>query len=333
LEEASAADHRRQVPEEREKELLASNAALEQQIQARQATLAAPPREAPASEKEVLEHEDALMFEALEQSLELERLEVKERQVVAAEDAIAVREARVRLEVKLKVDRAREALASEFQLKLEQLWVEAEGRISALRGQLTAMAAREVAAREALASSQAELSSLQGQVTDAETAVSRAMDEARRHRAMMLECASMLEDLRTRANQALGSICEESAPRPREVDDAGNLHFFMQVVARLEDRAARAHELVEERSWELLGRAFSRVFSNLFSLDPYFDFDAAIAPVPEVTQDAVAEWVNNHVDDLVEEFTLVEDATMTEADEVVDADSEEDGGAGGNAPH
>jgi hypothetical protein len=143
----------------------------------------------------------------------------------------------------------------------------------------------------------------------------------------------MLEDLRTRANWALGSICEESAPRPRKVDDAGNLHFFTQVVACLEDRAARARELIEERSRELLGRTFSCVFSHLFCLDPHFDFDAVIAPVPEVTQDAVAEWVDSHVVDLVTEFTLVEDAIVTKVDEVVDTDSEEDGGAGGDALH
>jgi hypothetical protein len=153
------------------------------------------------------------------------------------------------------------------------------------------------------------------------------MDEARHHQVMMLERASMLEDLRTRANWTLGSICEESVPRPREVDYAGNLHFFTQVVARLEDRATRARELVEERSRELLGRAFSRVFSNLFSLDPHFDFDAAIAPVPEVIQDVVAKWVDSHVDNLVAEFTLVEDATMTEVDDLVDADGEGDGSA------
>jgi hypothetical protein len=95
----------------------------------------------------------------------------------------------------------------------------------------------------------------------------------------------------------------------------------------------RARQLVEERSQEFLGHAFSRVFSYLFSLDPHFDFDAAIAPVPEVTQDAMAEWVDSHVDDLVAEFTLVEDATVAEVDEVVDADSEEGGSADGDTPH
>jgi hypothetical protein len=51
-------------------------------------------------------------------------------------------------------------------------------------------------------------------------------------------------------------------------------------VSRLEDQATRTHQLVEERSRDLLGRAFSRVFSHLLSLDPDFDFDAAIAPCP-----------------------------------------------------
>ena len=38
---------------------------------------------------------------------------------------------------------------------------------------------------------------------------------------------------------------------------------------------------MEERSRGLLARAFSRVFGHLQNLDPLFDFDAAIALVPE----------------------------------------------------
>ena len=73
----------------------------------------------------------------------------------------------------------------------------------------------------------------------------------------------MLQDLRVRANRALSTICEESAPHPREEDYASHLCFFTEIVMRLEDRAARARELVEEGSRGLLGRAFSRVFSHL----------------------------------------------------------------------
>jgi hypothetical protein len=142
----------------------------------------------------------------------------------------------------------------------------------------------------------------------------------------------MLEDLRARANRALGTICEENIPRPHEDDDAGYLHFFSQVVIRLEDRASRARQLVEERSRDLLGRVFSCVFSHLLSLDPHFDFDAVIAPVPEVTQDVLVKWVDDHVDDLVAELTLEEDVTVPE-EEVVDADSDEGGDADGDAPH
>ena len=92
----------------------------------------------------------------------------------------------------------------------------------------------------------------------------------------------MLQDLRVRANRALETICEESIPHPYEDDDASHLCFFTQIVTRLDDRAARARQLVEERSRGLLGRAFSRVFSHLLNLDPHFDFNAAIAPEPRV---------------------------------------------------
>ena len=53
-----------------------------------------------------------------------------------------------------------------------------------------------------------------------------------------------------------------------------------RTVTRLEARSVRANRLVEERSRALLRRAFSRVFSHLQNMDPHFDFDAAVAPVP-----------------------------------------------------
>ena len=57
--------------------------------------------------------------------------------------------------------------------------------------------------------------------------------------------------------------------------------------------------MVEERSRALLGRAFSRVFSHLQHMDPHFDFDAAIAPVPQAIRDDLAHWVEDNVDALV----------------------------------
>ena len=61
---------------------------------------------------------------------------------------------------------------------------------------------------------------------------------------------------------------------------------------QLEARSVRTDRLMEERSRALLGRAFSRVFSHLRNMDPHFDFDAAIAPVPltplAATQTAMA---------------------------------------------
>ena len=91
----------------------------------------------------------------------------------------------------------------------------------------------------------------------------------------------MLRDLRTKANQALGTICDEHAPHPHAEDYASHLCFFTYVVTRLESRAERPRELVDERSRGLLGRAFSRVFSHLLDTNPDFNFNTAIAPVPE----------------------------------------------------
>ena len=86
----------------------------------------------------------------------------------------------------------------------------------------------------------------------------------------------------------MSTICEESAPHTHEGDYASHLCFFTEIVTRLEDQVVRARELVEERSCGLPERAFSRIFSHLLNLDPHFDFDSAIAPVPRVIQDNLA---------------------------------------------
>ena len=52
-------------------------------------------RGAPSEQGEIQKHEEALMLEASESSLELEKLETRERQVSMAEDAITAREAKI----------------------------------------------------------------------------------------------------------------------------------------------------------------------------------------------------------------------------------------------
>ena len=91
----------------------------------------------------------------------------------------------------------------------------------------------------------------------------------------------MLRTLRERANAALGNICKAAAEELHVTNYAGNLQFFTNMVTHLENRSKRARQLVEERSHGLLARAFSRVFSYLQNIDPLFNFDNAIAPVPE----------------------------------------------------
>ena len=78
LEEAREADCRREAAEKRAWELQAWSASLEQQVEARKAALASL-RGTPAEEEEVRKHEEPLALEAVECSLELERLETRER--------------------------------------------------------------------------------------------------------------------------------------------------------------------------------------------------------------------------------------------------------------
>ena len=125
----------------------------------------------------------------------------------------------------------------------------------------------------------------------------------------------MIQDLRNKANTALGYICDENAPAPHSNDYASHLTFFTEVVTRLEAQSARARQLVEERGRGLLQRAFSRVFSHLLNADPNFDFDAAIAPVPTAVRGDLARWVEDHVDALVRAFTSENDGVVVIADE------------------
>ena len=134
----------------------------------------------------------------------------------------------------------------------------------------------------------------------------------------------MLQDLRNRANTALGFICDENAPPPHSNDYASHLIFFTNVVTSLEARSDRARQLVEERSRGLLGRAFSRVFSHLRNTKPDFDFDAAIAPVPEAMRGNLVRWVDDKVDALVRTFASDDDAVVVVADEGDVVDDGED---------
>ena len=66
----------------------------------------------------------------------------------------------------------------------------------------------------ALASVRAELSSLQQQIKDTTALAERTAGEANRHQTLQREHTLMLQGLRLRANSALGTICDESAPHP-----------------------------------------------------------------------------------------------------------------------
>ena len=84
MEEAEAANPRCEAAEERERELLSSNAALEREVEEQRALLASSLDEAACAEAELLMRHDDLALEAVEHSMALERLEVRERQAAAA---------------------------------------------------------------------------------------------------------------------------------------------------------------------------------------------------------------------------------------------------------
>ena len=79
MEEAKGASRHREATEERERDLLSSNAALEREVEERRALLASSPGEAAFAEAELLSCHEDLALEIVEHSMALERLEVRER--------------------------------------------------------------------------------------------------------------------------------------------------------------------------------------------------------------------------------------------------------------
>nr|XP_020151778.1 plectin-like [Aegilops tauschii subsp. strangulata] len=332
-EEAREADRRREAAEKRAWDLQARGASFERQVEEHRAALASL-RGTPPEEEEIRKGEEALALEAVERCLELERLETRERQVAQAEDAVGTREAKAQEEIDRRVAEARADLEGRHDLKLKLAEAEAAGRTAALRPRLAeverrkeATAAALVSAQAELASARAELLSLQQRLVDAKSVARQNREEVLQRRTLERVHAPMLEGLGNRANPALGHICDEKAPHPRTTDYASHLRFFTDVVRRLENHSERSRQFVEERSRGLLRRAFSRVFSHLPNTYPNFDFDAAIAPIPEAIRDDLARWVEENVDALVRAFASEDEAVVVAADEgdVVD---DGDGGAG-----
>ena len=98
---------------------MASNAALERQAQAREATLTASAEGPSTREARLRTLEEALALVAFERSLEHEWLEVMERQVIAAEISLASREAKVQTEIDEGIAGFCRALAKDYHKKLK----------------------------------------------------------------------------------------------------------------------------------------------------------------------------------------------------------------------
>lgn len=321
VEEAREADRRREATEERTHELLARCCSLEEQVELREAALASM-KVASGNPAELQKREEALTLEAAERAREHERLETKERWVTWVEDDVAAWEARVVEEVGRRVVTARLNLERELKERLELVRTEAEGRTNALRAKLEEATRQADALRVALevaqgesATSHDEVLLLRRQVVEAEAVACQNADEMRQRRLLEHEHAPMLSTVRERANTALGIICEAAVGEPRAINYAGNLQFFTDIVTQLEARSVRANRLVQERSRALLGRAFSRVFSHLQNMDPHFDFDAAITPVPQAVRDDLAYWVKDNMDALVRAFASDNDGVIVATDE------------------
>nr|XP_020169716.1 tol-Pal system protein TolA-like [Aegilops tauschii subsp. strangulata] len=185
-EEAREADRRREATEKGAWELQAWSASLEQQVEARRATLASL-RGTPAKEEEIRKREEALVLEAVERSLELERLEMRERQVAQAEDVVGVREAMVQEEVDRRVAEARADLEGRYDLKLEFMEAAAAGRTAALKSRLIEAERREEAAAAALVSAQAKLASAHAELLPLQQRVADAESVARQNREEVLQ--------------------------------------------------------------------------------------------------------------------------------------------------
>ena len=67
-------------------------------------------------------------------------------------------------------------------------------------------------------------------------------------------------------------------------------------------------------------------------MDPHFDFDASIAPVPLAIRDNLTSWVEDNMDALVRAFTADNDGVVVAADEggVVNGLGADDGGIEGD---
>ena len=118
-------------------------------MEARKAALASL-RGTPAEEEEIRKREEALALEAVERSLELERLETWERQVAQAEDAVGACEARAQEEVDRRVAEARADLEGRYDLRLKLAGTEDVGRAAALTPKLAEVERREEATAAAL---------------------------------------------------------------------------------------------------------------------------------------------------------------------------------------
>ena len=227
---------------------------------------------------------------------------------------------------------ARSGLERQYEARLELIRAEAEGRTAALGTKLAKVTHRadsSVAAlgaeRAELASSRAELLLLQQRVDGAEAVAWQNAVEIHQRQTLEHVHGPMLRTLRERANTALGNICEAASEEPHVTNYAGNLQVFTDVVTHLENRSEGAHQLFEERSHGLLARAFSRVFSHPQNIDPHFDFDAAIAPVPEAIRGDLARWVEDNVDALIRAFTSDDDRVVVVAVEGGVVNGGEDG--------
>ncbi|KAE8799161.1 hypothetical protein D1007_25547 [Hordeum vulgare] len=108
----------------------------------------------------------------------------------------------------------------------------------------------------------------------------------------------MFQGFERRAHQALGFICRGSILSPLVPDEAGYLDFFTKVVERLEAGTQEVGALIEEECRDLLSQALTHVFTHLFHTYPHFDFEAAMAPVPDATCGALGKAVKDHVDAL-----------------------------------
>jgi hypothetical protein len=127
--------------------------------------------------------------------------------------------------------------------------------------------------------------------------ISRELQEARdseaEARMLRRQRVQMFRGFSARIMEAANRLGIEGLNLPTIPEDDGSiLHFFSQLAEKLADASAKVLELVDAECQELLGLAWTWIFSNIQHLRPNLDLEEVLqrrAPPPPGTPDRAAQ--------------------------------------------